>query len=125
MAHGLEARVPFLDTHMIELGLALPETAKLSSEDKPEKYLLRIAFDGWLPHDVLWRGKIQFGDGSGASEVIKQRAEESVSDEEFAEIKDEVDPPLRTREEAAYYTMFRRCLPAIRPEKTISRFATA
>ncbi|HSP38864.1 MAG TPA: asparagine synthase (glutamine-hydrolyzing) [Frankiaceae bacterium] len=125
MAHGLEARVPFLDTHMIELGLALPETAKLAGNDKPEKYLLRMAFDGWVPEDVLWRGKIQFGDGSGASEVIKQRAEESVTDEEFAEICAEVEPPLRTKEEAAYYRMFRTCLPAVRPEKTISRFATA
>jgi asparagine synthase (glutamine-hydrolysing) len=38
---------------------------------------------------------------------------------------DEVDPPLRTKEEALYYRMFRRRLPAVRPEKTISRFATA
>ena len=125
MAHGLEARVPFLDTHMIELGLALPETAKIASEEKPEKYLLRIAFDGWLPEDLLWRGKIQFGDGSGAADVIRQRAEESITDEEFAELATEIDPPLRTKEEAAYYRIFRTCLPTVRPEKTISRFATA
>src|SRR4051794_27141427 len=124
MAHGLEARVPFLDTHMIELGLALPETAKLVRPDRPEKYLLRVAFDGWLPEEVLWRGKIQFGDGSGAADVIKKRAEESITDAEFAELEHEVEPPLRTKEEAAYYRMFRRCLPAIRPEMTISRFAT-
>jgi asparagine synthase (glutamine-hydrolysing) len=124
MAHGLEARVPFLDTHMIELGLALPETAKLSGPDRPEKYLLRVAFDGWLPEDVLWRGKIQFGDGSGAADVIKKRAGESISDEEFAALEHEVDPPLRTKEEAAYYRMFRQCLPTVRPEKTLSRFAT-
>ena len=36
-----------------------------------------------------------------------------------------MEPPLRTKEEAAYYRMFRTCLPAVRPEKTISRFATA
>src|SRR3954468_5678622 len=125
MAHGLEARVPFLDTNMIELGLALPETAKIPGEGKPEKYLLRIAFDGWLPEDVLWRGKIQFGDGSGAADVIQQRAEESISDEEFVELEHEVEPPLRTKEEAAYYRMFPTCLPNVRPEKTISRFATA
>jgi asparagine synthase (glutamine-hydrolysing) len=124
MAHGLEARVPFLDTHMIELGLALPESAKLVGPDRPEKYLLRTAFDGWLPHDVLWRGKIQFGDGSGAADVIKKRAAESVNDEELAELADQVSPPLRTTEEAAYYRMFRDCLPTVQPEKTISRFAT-
>ncbi len=125
MAHGLEARVPFLDTHMIELSLALPETAKIPGEDKPEKYLLRMAFDGWVPEDVLWRGKVQFGDGSGAADVIQQRAEASLTDEEFAELVNEVTPPLRSKEEALYYRMFRTCLPAVRPEKTISRFATA
>lgn len=124
MAHGLEARVPFLDTHMIELGLALPETAMVATESRPEKYLLRMAFDGWLPEDVLWRDKVQFGDGSGAAEVIQQRAEQLVSEAEFEQLKDEVDPPLRTREEAAYYRMFRDRLPFVRPERTISRFAT-
>jgi asparagine synthase (glutamine-hydrolysing) len=78
-----------------------------------------------VPEEVLWRGKIQFGDGSGASEVIKQRAQDSITDEEFAAVRGEVEPPLRTKEEAAYYRMFRTCLPTVRPEKTISRFATA
>jgi asparagine synthase (glutamine-hydrolysing) len=124
MAHGLEARVPFLDTNMIELGLALPEAAKLCSEQRPEKYLLRIAFDGWLPDDVLWRGKIQFGDGSGAADVIRARAEASVTDDEFAALAGEVEPPLRSKEEAAYYRLFRAALPQVRPERTLSRFAT-
>ena len=110
---------------MIELGLALPAGWKLAGEDQPEKRLLRRAFDGWLPEDFLWRKKAQFGDGSGASSVLKQRMEESVTEEDFENERHEVDPPLRTREEVAYYRIFAEDLGEIRPHRTVGRFATA
>lgn len=125
MAHGLEARVPFLELDMIELGLSLPAGWKLSGPDQPEKRLLRQAFDGWLPEDFLWRKKEQFGDGSGASSVLKEKMEETVTQEEFEDEKDEIEPALRTREEAAYYRIFRDHLGPIRPGMVIGRFATA
>jgi asparagine synthase (glutamine-hydrolysing) len=125
MAHGLEARVPFLELDMIELGLALPAGWKLAGEGQMEKRLLRLAFDGWLPEDLLWRKKSQFGDGSGASSVLKKRMEESISEKEFESIRGETAPPLRTREEAAYYKIFAEHLGDIRTKNTIGRFATA
>nr|MBA3791968.1 asparagine synthetase B [Rubrobacter sp.] len=125
MAHGLEARVPFLELDMIELGLSLPAGWKLASEDQTEKRLLRQAFDGWLPEEFLWRKKAQFGDGSGASSVLKQRMEDSVTKEEFERERNEVEPTLRTREEAAYYRIFSDYLGEIQPKRTIGRFATA
>src|SRR5918997_738376 len=102
MAHGLEARVPFLELDMIELGLALPAGWKLAGEGQTEKRLLRQAFDGWLPNDFLWRKKAQFGDGSGAASVLQDRMTESVTEQEFEAERHGVDPPLRTREEVAY-----------------------
>ncbi len=125
MAHGLEARVPFLELDMIELGLSLPAGWKLASEDQMEKRLLRQAFDGWLPDDFLWRKKSQFGDGSGASSVLKDHMEETVSEDEFERERAEVEPSLRTREEVAYYRIFSDYLGEIRPKRTIGRFATA
>ena len=70
MAHGLEARVPFLDREVIEWALRLPPAEK---QGAPEKRLLREAFDGWLPDDLLWRDKAEFGDGSGARDVLSER----------------------------------------------------
>ena len=67
MAHGLEARVPFLDRQMIALALRLPAAWKVASDGVQEKRLLRLAFRGWLPEELLWREKAQFGDGSGAA----------------------------------------------------------
>ncbi len=125
MAHGLEARVPFLELDVIELGLALPAGWKLAGEGEQEKRLLRQAFDGWLPDEFLWRKKAQFGDGSGASSVLREQMEESVSEEEFEAERTVVDPPLRTREEVAYHRIFAERLGGVRPDGTIGRFATA
>jgi asparagine synthase (glutamine-hydrolysing) len=125
MAFGLEARVPFLDREVIAHGLGLPPSWKLASNGKPEKWMLREAFEGWLPHEFLWRGKAQFGDGSGATSVLSDVVAASVSEEDLARERDAVDPPLRTREELAYYRIFREHLGGVRPEATLGRFATA
>src|SRR5690606_38797965 len=69
-ATGLEPRTPFLDLDVVELGLSLPARWKLSSGSRPEKWLLRKAFDGWLPESVLWRPKAQFGQGTGSRDVL-------------------------------------------------------
>jgi asparagine synthase (glutamine-hydrolysing) len=44
---------------------------------------------------------------------------------EFERARAEVEPELRTREEAGYYRIFREHLRAVRPELTLGRFATA
>jgi asparagine synthase (glutamine-hydrolysing) len=125
MAFGLEARVPFLDREVIAHGLSLPPSWKLASNGKPEKWMLREAFEGWLPHEFLWRGKAQFGDGSGAASVLSDVVAASVSEEDLARERDAVDPPLRTREELAYYRIFREHLAHVPVEQNVGRFATA
>ena len=77
------------------------------------------------PDDFLWRKKAQFGDGSGASSVLKERMEASVTEQEFEQERHEVEPPLRTREEVAYYRIFAEDLGEVSPKRTIGRFATA
>ena len=125
MAHGLEARVPFLDRATIAWALRLPPEAKLSGPGIPEKKLLREAFEGWLPHDLLWRKKAEFGDGSGARDVLSEATSRAVSDEEFEAERGVIDPPLRTKEELAYFRIFREHLSGVRAEVAISRFARA
>jgi asparagine synthase (glutamine-hydrolysing) len=123
MAHGLEARVPFLDREVIAWALRLPPEAKLSGPDIPEKKLLREAFDGWLPDDLLWRKKAEFGDGSGARDVLSEVTAAAISDAEFEAERAAIDPPLRTKEELAYFRIFREHLQGVRAEVAISRFA--
>jgi asparagine synthase (glutamine-hydrolysing) len=125
MAHGLEARVPFLDREMIAWAMRLPPEAKLAGPGVPEKRLLREAFTGWLPDDLLWREKAEFGDGSGARDVMSAAVAADISDAEFEAERGAVTPPLRTKEELAYHRIFRAHLPGVRPEVALSRFARA
>jgi asparagine synthase (glutamine-hydrolysing) len=125
MAHGLEARVPFLDREMIQHALALPAAWKLCNGPAPEKQLLRAAFAGWLPEELLWRDKAQFGDGSGAAAVLTDPLADSITAAELEAERDAVNPPLRTREELAYFRIFRDRVGDVRPERTLGRFATA
>ncbi len=106
------------------LGLYLPAGWKLASADQPEKRLLRLAFDGWLPEDFLWRKKAQFGDSWGAASALQRRMEGSVTEEEFERERHEVEPTLCTHEEVAYYRIFAEDLGEVRPKRTIGRFAT-
>lgn len=55
MAHGLEARVPFLDHELIELTAAIP--TGLFQHHFREKYVLRRAMANDLPAPIAWRPK--------------------------------------------------------------------
>jgi asparagine synthase (glutamine-hydrolysing) len=55
MAHGLEARVPFLDHELVELCAQIPPRLKLRGSQ--EKYILRQALRGALPPEILGRNK--------------------------------------------------------------------
>jgi len=64
MAHGLEARSPFLDQDLVEYTAALPDYMKLRRG--VTKYILRRAFSDFIPKKILTRGKRGFGVPLGA-----------------------------------------------------------
>jgi asparagine synthase (glutamine-hydrolysing) len=87
--NGLEARVPFLDHHFVDLYLNISKELRIptqhdQSHRKVEKWLLRKAFDldeQYLPDDVLWRRKEAFSDGVSSRdkswyEIIQEDVEE-------------------------------------------------
>ena len=76
MAHGLEARVPFLDTAMIEMSMSIDPELKLRRSDDVlvEKWILRKAFEDLLPSDIVWRVKEQFDEGSGIAGLMTELA---------------------------------------------------
>jgi asparagine synthase (glutamine-hydrolysing) len=59
MAHGLEARSPFLDHHVMEFAASLPVEYKVHGHAK--KWLLKRALRGHVPDAVLDRPKMGFG----------------------------------------------------------------
>ncbi|MFF1267145.1 asparagine synthase C-terminal domain-containing protein [Streptomyces anulatus] len=62
-------REPYLDRDVIELTLSVPPEYKMTGPGIEEKKLLRDAFFGWLPEEILRHGKLQFGHGAGAKDV--------------------------------------------------------
>lgn len=121
MAHGLEARVPFLDLDFIDLALSLPLEWKLHGPEQTEKWILRVAFEGYLPDSVLWREKEQFNEGSGMQSVLRQALSDTVSEDEFATERNAVDPPLVSREEMAYFRIFQRRFGGVKLPKVAGR----
>lgn len=59
MATSVEARVPFLDHHLVEYALGLPR--KLKVEGTSGKHILKRALEEILPRDLLYSRKRGFG----------------------------------------------------------------
>jgi asparagine synthase (glutamine-hydrolysing) len=59
MATSVEARVPFLDHHLIEYAMNVPRELKIKG--KSGKHILKRALESVLPHDVLYKPKRGFG----------------------------------------------------------------
>lgn len=64
MAHGLEARVPFLDHRLVAFAATVPPHLKLK-QFRHKKYLLKTSLAGKLPAGVLWRKKAGFNVPTG------------------------------------------------------------
>lgn len=104
---GIEGRVPFLDKEFLDFAMRLNPKDKMSSKERIEKWVLRKAFDSYLPESIAWRQKEQFSDGVGYSwiDTLKQLAEEKVSDTEFANAKDYFPINTPTNKEEFMYRM--------------------
>ena len=53
MAHSIESRMPFMDYRLVEFLASVPACYKI--HDGWTKYLTRLAFDGKLPNEIVWR----------------------------------------------------------------------
>ncbi len=118
MAHGLEARVPFLDMDLVRYAMRLPAELLAPRPDRPEKWLLREAFHGLLPPEIEQRKKMKFSEGAGSSEVGAELAKDLITSEEF-EANREVMPglTLRSPEELYNYRIWREVMgPHLSPE---------
>ena len=85
-AWGVEARVPFLDKEFLETAMSIdPQEKMCVPGQRMEKWILRKAFEGYIPDEVLWRQKEQFSDGVGYGWIdsLKARAEKEVTDKQM------------------------------------------
>ena len=95
-----------------------PLLEKMIAENRMEKYILRKAFDGYLPDEILWRQKEQFSDGVGYSWIdgLKNFAENEVSDTMMSNAQKQF--PVKTptsKEEYVYRSIFKQYFPGESP----------
>ena len=114
-AWGIEGRVPFLDKEFIEVAMRLNPKDKMITEERMEKWVLRKAFESYLPPSVAWRQKEQFSDGVGYSwiDTLKELVASEVSDEQIANahFRFPVQTP-QNKEEFYYRTIFESHFPS-------------
>ena len=113
-AWGIEARVPFLDTRFLDVAMRIPARHKMVSPGGIEKKILRDAFRGALPDEILWRQKEQFSDGVGYSWIdsLKAHADARVTDRQMAGAAERfpIGTPL-TKESYVYREIFDELFP--------------
>lgn len=122
MAHGLEARVPFLDTEFTKLAMSVDPSKKMVDRDAVvansrgrEKTMLRELFEGpnsnghTIPRPVLWRAKAMQCEGVGEDwvSILQKRVSSLVSDAEMKEahLTYPVNTP-QTKEELYYRRIY-------------------
>ena len=114
-AWGVEGRVPFLDKEFIDVAMTLNPKDKMIDNQKMEKWILRKAFEDYLPDEILWRQKEQFSDGVGYSWIdsLKEYVSDLISDQEMADAK--IKFPIKTpttKEEYYYRSLFSEHFPS-------------
>ena len=114
-AWGVEGRVPFLDKEFIDVAMTLNPKDKMINGDRIEKWILRKAFEDYLPKEIVWRQKEQFSDGVGYSwiDTLKTVVEKLISDDQLtnAAQKFPIQPP-GTKEEYYYRLLFSEHFPS-------------
>jgi len=124
MAWGVEPRVPFLDRAFLDVAMRMDASHKMvdKASGRIEKAVLREAFEGYLPKEILWRQKEQFSDGVGYGWIdgLKAHAEAQVSDRELA-AADKRFPynPPQTKEAYYYRSLFEQFYPTPAAAETV------
>lgn len=130
MAHGLEARVPFLDKAFLEAAMLIKgEEKQPKTYNGVEKYILRKAFDTpedpYLPTEVLWRQKEQFSDGVGYSwiDTLIDFCSSQVTDEQMDSAAELFPYNTPATKEAYYYrTIFHKYYPQVSAAQTVRKW---
>ena len=114
-AWGVEGRVPFLDKEFMDVAMRINPKDKMINKDRMEKWVLRKAFEDYLPASVAWRQKEQFSDGVGYNWIDTLRAltAKEVTDDQLANAKYRfpINPPM-SKEEYFYRCIFTEHFPS-------------
>jgi len=114
-AWGIEGRVPFLDKEFMDVAMRINPDDKMINGERMEKWVVRKAFENYLPKSVVWRQKEQFSDGVGYSwiDTLKEVVAKEISDEQLvnAHYRFPIQTP-QNKEEFYYRSIFEEHFPS-------------
>ena len=120
-ALGIEVKQPYLDPEMLSFAEKLDSRFRIGFRDGKRcgKYVLRAAFEGMLPDEIIWRDKVPIEGGSGTS-ILPRIFEERISDQDFDELRErylaEDGVRIRSREQLFCYQIYRELFGPPRPD---------
>lgn len=114
MAHalGMDAKAPYLDPEFKSFAYSVEPNLKVRSEGGKTwgKWIIRKSFEGFLPHEIVWRVKTPIERGSGTT-IFPQLFDERIPDTSFQEkakkYLEEDHVSLRDKEHLSYYETFK------------------
>jgi asparagine synthase (glutamine-hydrolysing) len=104
---------PYLDPLFMDYAKKVPVKLKVNMENgmKYGKWLMRKAYEGMIPNEVVWRTKAPCEQGTG-TEVLPRYFDEKIPTDEFEEKQklylDKDGVNLSTKEQLVYYEVFRK-----------------
>ncbi|HZW63769.1 MAG TPA: asparagine synthase B [Flavobacteriaceae bacterium] len=114
-AWGIEGRVPFLDKEFMDVAMSTNPKDKMINKERMEKWIVRKAFENYLPESIIWRQKEQFSDGVGYSwiDALKETVNKEITDEQMANAhyRFPVQTP-QNKEEYYYRSIFESHFPS-------------
>ena len=108
---GIQIKQPYLSGEMIELASKIPRDLKIRTEGKKKcgKWILRKAFEDFLPPSIIWQNKRPLEYGSGTTR-LRRIISEKISDEEFEEKSRAYSVRFMSKEHLFYYQIYREVI---------------
>lgn len=115
---NLEIFQPYLEKEIVDLGISIGKELKIRKENKKiyGKWILRKAFEGLLPDEIIWQSKRPLEFGSGMTN-LRKIIESKISDEEFGEKKRDYKINFFSKEHLYYYEIYREIVGNIHEPK--------
>jgi asparagine synthase (glutamine-hydrolysing) len=120
MANAVIYKTPFLDTRVVAFSKKIPMTWKIYGENQVEKYILREAFRGMLPDQIINREKLRFAMGTGMDDVMDRIVSAFLDPDEIQKRpKAAYGLPFATFKELYYYDEFLQRFPPSYEKQTV------
>lgn len=105
---GLEVKQPFLDPDFVEFALTVGKELKIREDNGQVwgKWVLRKAFEPFLPPEFIWQGKRPLEQGSGMV-LLRSNIAKRITDKEFAEKQKRYGVKFLCKEHLYFYEIYR------------------